>query len=321
MNRVKRLVLTSILVLVLALGLSCSMVPKGIQTLFATKTPTPTNTATSTPTPTITPTPTKTPQPPVMLEGCVYLEWCPQAIWLNDFVTTPIKYYYVNTINVPIDQPIQLLQDWTATDQFHLVNSYPNIKWVFTIDGQDYFNPAWVEDGVIPDENDPSIEHPGKWFGVVMQNWKLGETHQVKLGIMIEGTVDDGWGVYTPGTEWITTYNFIPVLPPTNTSTSTPTNTPPPTRTFTPKPIITKTPTATALPACSVDSSIEIDNTTGGTVVLDLKGPTKYRFNLGPGVTTLNVCSGSYSYFATGCGGATDSGTINSGEAHEFYCN
>ena len=320
MNRVKRLVLTSILVLVLALGLSCSMVPQGIQNLFATKTPTPTNTATSTPTPTITPTPTKTPQPPVILQGCVYLDTCPQAIWLNDFVATPIKYYYVNTINVPIDQPIQLLQDWTTTDQFHLTNSYPNIKWVFTIDGQDYFNPAWVEDGVIPDENDPSIEHPGKWFGVVMQNWKLGETHQVKLGIMIEGTVDDGWGVYTAGTEWITTYNFIPVLPSTATPTSTPT------RTNTPRPTpipYTKTPKPTLAPTnppCEINSSIEINNTTGGYVTLKLFGPMQFSFDLPTGVTTLQVCPGSYSYKAWGCGGATDSGTINSGEAHEFYC-
>jgi len=62
--------------------------------------------------------------------------------------------------------------------------------------------------------------------------------------------------------------------------------------------------------ACNIDSTIDIENTTGGSLTLDLKGPTKFHFVLGGGTTTLNVCSGSYSYKAWGCGGATDTGTI-----------
>lgn len=321
MQLLRKAALSGIILLVLVLGVSCAMVPQGIQNLFATKTPTPTNTATSTPTPTVTPTPTKTPLPPIMLQGCVYLDSCPQAVWLDDFVTIPIKYYYENTINIPIDQPIQLLHDWTTIDQAYLDKSLPNIEWVFSIDGQDYFNPAWLADGVVPDEDNPSIEYPGKWFGVVMQNWKIGENHLVRIGIIINKTVDDGWGVYTSGTEFITTYNFHPVLPPTATSTLAPTrtNTPRPTAvpyTKTPKPTIAPT-----NPPCSIDSTIEIDNTTGGTVNIDLTGPMKFHFDMIPGHSSLNVCSGSYSYFARGCGGATDSGTLNSGESHEFYCN
>ncbi len=320
MNRVRKLFLTGFLVLLLALGLSCSLVPSGIKNLFATKTPTPTNTATSTPTPTVTPTPTKTPLPPLSLSGCVFIDTCPQAVWVNDIAAIPVTRNYLNTIKVPIDQPIQLLQDWTTVDQALLDKSLPNIQWVFKVDGQDYFNPNWIEDGVIPDENDPSIEYPGKWFGVVMDGWKIGETHRVEIGIIIKKTADDGWGVYDTGTEFITSYNFIPVIPPTATPTATPTrtNTPRPTAipyTKTPKPTLAPT-----NPPCVVDSSIEINNTTGGTVNIDLKGPTKYHFDLATGVTTLNVCSGSYSYFARGCGGATDSGTLNTGESHEFYC-
>ncbi|PKN90344.1 MAG: hypothetical protein CVU45_03075 [Chloroflexi bacterium HGW-Chloroflexi-7] len=153
-----------------------------------------------------------------------------------------------------------------------------------------------------------------------MRDWKLGETHQVKIGIIIVKTADDGWGVINSGTEFITTYNFIPVLPPTATPTATPT------RTNTPRPTAvpyTKTPKATLAPTnppCEINSSIEIDNATGGYVTLKLSGPMKYSFDLPTGTTTLNVCSGSYSYQAWGCGGASDSGTINSGEAHEFYC-
>jgi hypothetical protein len=326
MRRLKKVALSGIIVFFLVIGVSCSMIPQGIQNLFATKTPTPTNTATSTPTPTLTPTPTKTPLPPLGLSGCVFLENCPQAVWVNDIADIPVNRDYLNTIKVPVNQPVQLLQDWTTVDQNLLDKSLPNIKWVFIVDGQDYFNPAWIEDGVVPDEDNPSIEYPGKWFGVVMSGWKLGETHQVKIGIIIKQTADDGWGVYGTGTEFITTYNFIPVSQPTATPTLTPTNTPLPTRTFTPRPTAvpyTKTPRPTVAPTnppCSSDSSIEIDNTTGGIVTLKLSGPMKYRFDLATGLTTLNVCAGSYSYQAWGCGGATDSGTINSGEAHEFYC-
>lgn len=327
MHRERKLLLTGILVLLLVLGMSCSLVPRGIQNLFATKTPTPTNTATSTPTPTATLTPTKTPLPPLSLSGCVFLDTCPQAIWVNDIADIPVSRDYLNTIKVPVNQPVQLLQDWTTVDQALLNKSLPNIKWVFTVDGQDYFNPTWIEDGVVPDENNPSIEYPGKWFGVVMSGWQLGETHKVRIGIIIKQTADDGWGVYGTGTEFITTYNFIPVLPPTATPTLTPTNTPLPTWTFTPRPTkvpYTKTPKPTLAPTnppCSIDSTIDIDNTTGATVYLDLTGPMKFHFDLPTGHTTLNVCSGSYTYFARGCGGATDSGTMQSGEGHEFYCN
>lgn len=321
MKRMKKFALTGILATFLILALSCSAVPQGIQGLFASKTPTPTNTATSTPTPTVTPTPTKTPLPPMMLYNCVFIENCPEAISVYDVSSSPIYRNGLNIVEVPVNQPVQLLQDWTTLTQGILDQSLPNIQWVFSIDGQDYFNPTWLEDGVIFDEDNSSIEYPGKWFGVVMSGWKLGETHVVKMGIIINETANDGWGVYDAGTNFVTTYNFIPVLLPTATAT------PKPTRTDTPRPTAipyTKTPKPTLAPTnppCVIDSVIEIDNTTGGIVTLKLSGPMQYRFDLATGHTTLNVCSGSYSYKAWGCGGATDSGTINSNEAHEFYCN
>jgi hypothetical protein len=71
----------------------------------------------------------------------------------------------------------------------------------------------------------------------------------------------------------------------------------------------------------SLNSTIEIDNTTGGPLTLILACPASFKLYLGTGVTVLNTCSGSYSYEAWGCGGAYDSGTIGSNEAHEFYCN
>ena len=72
--------------------------------------------------------------------------------------------------------------------------------------------------------------------------------------------------------------------------------------------------------SCDSPSSIDISNTTGGTVTLYLSGPTNYTFYLGTGDTSISVCPGTYSYTAYGCGGASDSGSISTGEAHEFYC-
>jgi Bacterial SH3 domain len=77
---------------------------------------------------------------------------------------------------------------------------------------------------------------------------------------------------------------------------------------------------ATQASSCDPSGSIDISNTTGGTVTLYLSGPASYTFTLGTGDTTISVCPGTYSYTAYGCGGASTSGTMSTGESHEFYC-
>lgn len=321
MHRYKRLVLSGILVSVLVLGMSCSMVPRGIQNLFATKTSTPTNTATSTPTPTVTPTPTKTPLPPVSIRGCTFIEDCPADFNLYYMLGYIPVVNSTNSVTVSVNDPAWVTVGWTAIDQTTLEENAQHIHWIFEIDRQDYFNPDWVGYGFSTDQDDSTITYPGIFMGATLTGWKVGESHQIRIGYSFDDYINNGWDGFPSGYEEVFTYNVRVVNPPTATPTLTPTNTPLPTRTFTPKPFIPKPPSPTPMPVCSVDSSIEIDNTTGGIVTLKLSGPTKYRFDLATGVTTLNVCSGSYSYQAWGCGGATDSGTINSGEAHEFYCN
>lgn len=75
-----------------------------------------------------------------------------------------------------------------------------------------------------------------------------------------------------------------------------------------------------ATPACEQNASIIIQNDTGGTVTLYLTGPVSYTFYVSPGAQTLSICSGSYSYTAYGCGGASRSGTVSDGEEIEFWC-
>jgi len=321
MHRNQRLVLTGILVLVLALGMSCSMVPSGIQNLFATKTSTPTNTATSTPTPTVTPTPTKTPLPPVSIRGCTFIEDCPADFNLYYMLGYIPAVNTTNSVTVSVNDPAWVTVGWTAIDQTTLEENAQHIHWIFEIDGQDYYNPSWAGYGFSTDDNDASITYPGIFMGATLTGWKVGESHQIRIGYSFDDYIYNGWDGFPSGYEEVFTYNVRVVNPPTATLTATPT------RTFTPRPTkipYTKTPKPTLAPTnppCSIDSTIEIDNTTGGTVYIELTGPMKFHFDLATGHTSLNVCSGSYSYFARGCGGATDSGTLGSGEAHEFYCN
>lgn len=320
MTRMKKFVFTGILATLLILALSCSAVPQGVQNLFATKTPTPTNTATSTPTPTVTPTPTKTQRAPVALFACTFLEECATAIPIEELSTAVDETQNLNVVTFDYDQPIQFITGWAAKDQSTLDNNVKKIKWIFTIDGHSYYREDWLTPGETTFENEPNTPRPGVWFGAVMYDWKIGEKHTVEIGYTIESSLNDGWQDYLRGTTYLARYLLIPEKLPTATATLTPTNTPVPTRTFTPKPLFTKTPVATPMPACSADGRIEIENSTGAYVTLNLSGPAKYRFDLPTGITVLNVCPGSYSYTAWGCGGAKDSGTINSGEAHEFYC-
>jgi len=109
------------------------------------------------------------------------------------------------------------------------------------------------------------------------------------------------------------TTTLVPTLTPTLTPTST--RAPTPTRR-------TNLPTGSVTPtvACSVDSTIAINNLTGGTITFYLSGPAKFLFYVAIGNQTLNVCQGTYNYTASGCGGVAINGTMTSGEAHEFRC-
>lgn len=199
-----------------------------------------------------------------------------------------------------------------------LAENSPHIKWFFIIDGQDFFQQNWLEPGSFINYADPETWYPGYQWGVVMDGWQIGQSHMVEVGYVIDEEMSDGWYDYEAGYTYEVKLMIVPVALPTATPTATATLTPTATATRIP---YTSTPKPTALPACDLNSTIEIDNTTGGALTLKLSGPAPFKFNLGTGVTVLSVCSGSYSYEAWGCGGAYDSGTIGSNEAHEFYCN
>jgi Predicted solute binding protein len=305
-----------VLILFIAIILSaCDFNPKAITSLFAS--PTPTNTAT----PTSTSTPTATPLPPLMLSGCPLNGECPDAVNISKFSEDGVKPNIPVSINVPYDVPIFYGFGWVAADQDTLETNLRQIKFFFRLDGIRYDTPSMFNYGYAYDSEGNLTNNPGYWFGVVLTGWKIGEPHTIEYGYTINNAINDGWQDYSPQ---IVTYTVhtAPIFIPTATLTPTETLTPTPLPTRTPVPY---TPRPTAVPAtptsaCNADSSIEIDNSTYGTLTLFLSGPTDYKFILGTGSTTLNVCGGNYSFTAYGCGGASLDGTINSGESHEFYC-
>ncbi len=299
--------------------LGCSLIPQGVQNLFATKTPT------ATATPTSTPTPTATPLPPLTLYPCAFNEECPEATHISSFINGSVDYGSTYDLQIPYDQPLLITASWIAMDQNFLRENLTHMKWFFLIDGRDYTNEYWPADGYITFDDDPYNDYPGKWLGVETSGWKIGEPHTIHIGFTADDYLNDGWSTSDPGT-YVIVFNLTPAKLPTATPTQTITPTATPTLTFTPRPTAvpyTKTPKPTLAPTsppCEINAHVDIENTTGGYVTLDLSGPMKYHFEIAPGNTTLNVCTGSYTYKAWGCGGAYDTGTIDSNTAHEFYC-
>jgi len=304
-----RLIALISLILHLTVITACAL-PAPVARLFATETPT------ATPTPTTTPTPTVTPLPPLDLQPCPRGADCPGAVGIYDIITGDVESGVEYSVDVPYDQAVSFHAGWLVQDDFILTQNMEHMQHFVEIDGVNYWQDYFLgSPAPFSYDNDPTV-YSSIWQGVVISGWKVGQPHRVRIGFTFDEQITDGWEVYPKGTVIEFLYNINPVVRPTDTPT--------PTATFTPVPTATPVrPTAipyTSTPSCSENATITINNTTGGKVTLYLNGPAKYTFSLGTGYTYLKVCSGSYSYTAYGCGGANDTGTINGGEEHEFYC-
>ncbi len=308
----KKLFLLISCFLILCLASSgCSAVVSLVEGIFATPTPTPTPTPTATPTPTTTPTPTATPKPPVSLDPCPHFSSCGNSYNINEFISSTIQSGVEYPVTIPYDVVISFHAGWIAQDDFTLQQNLKNMTPFLEVDGQSYFLEEFLDTEPYYDPN--GYTYASSWVGVVIRGWKISEIHRIRLGYIINARITDGWYTYEPGTkiEYIYLVNpqFIPTV--TLTPTLLPTSTPIPRPTAKP---------ATATPSCSVDSFIYINNKTGGTLTLYLTGPAKFTFYVSNGSQSINVCEGTYSYTAYGCGGASKTGTMSSGETHDFWC-
>jgi hypothetical protein len=223
----------------------------------------------------------------------------------------------VYTIDVPFDQPLAFRATWISLDPDTLEDNLDAMRFFFEIDGRSYFKHDYISIGLHVDAQDSSITYPAVSMGYLTDGWKVGKHHTVYYGFEFTRDIFDGWDTFPAGT--IYEYKFIvnPVALPTATPTSTVTPTARPTNTPLPQPTaIPVTPTV----ACELDTQVNIINDTGGWITLYFSGPAKYTFEIPDGSQTLNLCSGSYSYTAYGCGGASTTGTAGDGDEIEFWC-
>ncbi|MCS7009960.1 MAG: hypothetical protein N2049_01975 [Anaerolineales bacterium] len=279
---------------------------------FSTPTPTPSLTPTLTYTPTFTSTFTPTPLPPVQIVACPFEgnisdicleaktpeELLPDTEDLQANIEYPIEFSYT--------EQIYLGSGWCASTKEILDGNLASIQFVFTIDGYSYLSS--LAQGYYTVALPTGEAH---CYGIagVLQAWKEFENHIVKIGLQITEPIFDGWDKYEPH-QYIYTYYFKPIRP-TPTATFTLTRTPTRTR----APVY-----YTATPPCTETAPLYIQNDTGGYISLNLSGVTRFSFWLAPGYHTLQICPGMYSFTASGCGGASTSGTMSAGEEHRFYC-
>ncbi len=140
---------------------------------------------------------------------------------MDDLLGFPADDQDIYPVMVPFDKPVNLSMDWTVLDEATLQESLPYVKWIFTIDGQDYFQEDYVEISETFYEDDPTA-YPAAWLSVNLDGWQVGEPHVVTISLELQEDVSDGWVDLPAGHTYIKQYKLIPVNPPTATATFEP---------------------------------------------------------------------------------------------------
>jgi len=297
-NRV-RISLVGIILLVLLITLGCSLIPDSLGRLkdfnpFSK----PTSTATITP----------TPKAPLQIGTCPDLD-CPDAIPADELLGFPADDRVIYPVTVPDNVPVNFSLDWTVLDEDVLNESLPAVKWVFTIDGQDYFREDLVVLKPNRVEDDPEW-HPAAWLSVNLSGWKIGEPHVIGVGLVLQEDASDGWVDLPAGHTYIKQYKILPINPPTATATFNPMDTPTPqaTLTSTPKPTLEPTlkpvatlaplkPTATQNLNLKYDMTMKVENKCAEQHVVVATGPIRLKFTVPPGQTVeWQAPQGTYSW-------------------------
>ena len=206
MGRSKLILVFIILVLAVMSLTGCS----AVQNLFATPSSTSTATPTPTATPTTTPTPTSTPQPPILMVPCVFTTDCPDALTIEAITGSDAVAGVVSNVEIPVNQQVHLFVGWISSDEETLKQNLPHIQWFLTVDGQNYFQDAWVTRGQAQDMEDPTIYYPGYWIGAAFSGWRVGEPHFIRYGYILDAPINNGWEDYEEGYTLVYSWYFQP---------------------------------------------------------------------------------------------------------------
>ena len=295
MKKNSRHMVVFLLVIVLSFSMGCSMISSTLDKLKEIN-----PFAEATATPTFTPQPTATPRAPVEIYACPDLV-CPEALLVDDLLGFPADDQDIYPVMVPLDKSVNLSMDWTVLDEATLQESLPDVKWIFTIDGQDYFQEDYVENTESFYEGDPT-GYPAAWLSVNLSGWEDGESHFVCIGLELQKDLSDGWVDLPAGHTFIKKYKLIAVKPPTATATFEPMDppTPEPTATATLKPAPTKAPlkpTATQAANLVYDMTLKVTNLCDQQHVVIMTGPTRLKYTVDPGQTVeYQAPQGTYTW-------------------------
>ena len=297
-----RILTLLLLCLTTVLFTSCTL-PLSVAPVINSQTPT----SPAKPTTTSTFTSTATPLPPLTIAPCP--EDCSGAVMIDSLISGDMESGVEYIVDVPVDQPVRFALLWLMHDLEQLAENTQYLHFFFEIDGQNYWSDSFLDAPQTFFDESRQKEYALIWAGVQLSGWQIGQPHHVRIGFRNDEQSSSSGAAVTSffyDEEYLYTLN--PVVPPADTPTPRPTE---------PRPT---SPAVTPTTVCVVDSNININNNTGGKLRLNLSGPADYSFSLEPGGTSLSVCSGTYTYFAYGCGNATRMGKINSGDGAEFSC-
>jgi hypothetical protein len=280
--------------------ISCNLaLPDAFSNAIKNLTPTPTP-------PTRTPALSPPPATPLILSGCALAYECLEVENLTGYLRNELVPGVESYIEFPYYVPLRVNLDWHASNNDTLKANLSQMDFFFKIDGVRYDQPYMFKYGYYYDEDGKQTNFPGYAMGVVVSSWDEGEPHLIEYGYTIENVIYDGWKEYQPQT-----VNYViramPVAQAKYTPFPTPTSK---VGAYVPSPT----------PACPINKTIFILNSTGGTVNLFLTGPANFHFYLNPGENTLNVCDGYYSYTGYGCGGDDLNGQLHNDDRVEFFC-
>lgn len=290
------------IILAVILGLhGCSAMPQTIKNMFSS--PTPTSTITPIPSKTPTPTPDPTAKPtmskaPLDISTCLDKKDCPSAIAVTDILSDGIRLDETNEIRLPYDQTLKLDYGWIAKNQDYLDKNLQHIKWVFTIDDQDFFTNELL---VNSEENDKDVsggKNPGTWLAVTLSGWETGKPHYIRYGYYVDEAIDDGWAVTAADLSSIYTLHVVPV----EESTVTPSGKV--IKTLQPKPVVTKVPgqptvqpTATEGAPLVLNITLRVENKCAEAHVVIFNGPMRLKYNVAPGQTEeFQAATGTYTW-------------------------
>lgn len=276
---------------------SCSLMPQALKNMVVLATPTstisPLPTQASTTTPTLTAT-KKVKQAPLEISTCLDDVDCPEAVNLAAFLPDGIERNTTNEINLPFDQTIKLSTGWIAKDQQHMDENMEHIKWVFTIDDQDFFTEDLLVSGEVDDKEEVGLKNPGTWIAVTLSDWEIGKPYYIRYGFYLDEAIDDGWSLSDADYSSIYTLLVKPAKIPTITPGPTITNTPQP------KPEVTKAPvlpTATQGAPLVLNITLKVENKCSDAHVVVFSGPMRLKYSVAPGQTVeYQAAAGTYTW-------------------------